>query len=58
MGDVEDAQNVRLLQSKGIRAVLTVARGLGLYYRKSEVAEHRVIAVEDLETQKIGSHFE
>eukprot|EP01017_Pseudomicrothorax_dubius_P020157 TRINITY_DN22090_c0_g1_i1.p1 TRINITY_DN22090_c0_g1~~TRINITY_DN22090_c0_g1_i1.p1 ORF type:complete len:207 (+),score=29.14 TRINITY_DN22090_c0_g1_i1:132-752(+) len=58
LGSLQAAADTKLLAKHNIKAVLTVAAGTRLTYRKSTVTEHMTIEAQDIESYNIARHFE
>lgn len=58
LGNLDAASDMKLLDRHNIRAVLTVAVGLGLRYHQDEDIDHLVIHAEDVESYNLSRHFE
>eukprot|EP01017_Pseudomicrothorax_dubius_P042430 TRINITY_DN6924_c0_g1_i4.p1 TRINITY_DN6924_c0_g1~~TRINITY_DN6924_c0_g1_i4.p1 ORF type:complete len:203 (-),score=16.70 TRINITY_DN6924_c0_g1_i4:197-805(-) len=58
LGNLDAASDPLLLKKHKIRAVLTVAGGTGLSYRRDIVPNHEVIPADDIETYDLTQWFE
>lgn len=58
LGDIDAATDMKLLEKHNVKAVLTVASGTRITYRKEIVPEHHIIMAEDIESFNLGKFFE
>lgn len=58
LGNIEGAQDVKLLQRNGITSVLTVAANAEIRYAPHEIPMHKVVSADDFPSYPLIRHFE